>query len=156
MMKQEDVMYVVGLMLLAMGMLLLPLSLYILPAVWLDWVYHVPSFILSAKDYLMDHLNLTEKSSYWLIFYTFFGFAITFLAVAIYLSYCIDVMLASPEVKKSERLQEIEGSMHVFKKTPKDRRESMLLVVKLIVIMVLVFMIADMMQWAVTFTAWRE
>ena len=155
MMKQEDVMYVVGLMLLAMGMLLLPLSLYILPAVWLDWVYHLPDFILSFKDYLVDHFNLTEKSSFGLIFYIFFGFSILFLAIAIYLSYCIDVMLASPAVKKPEPLPEIEqSSLNVVKKTHKDRRESMLLMVKLLLIMVLVFMIADMMQWAVTFSTY--
>ena len=153
MMKQEDVMYVVGLMLLAMGMLMLPMSLYILSSVCLNWTYHLPDFILSLKDYLVDHFNLTEISSFWLIFYIFFGFAVLFLTSAIYLSYCIDLMLASPAVKKPEPLQEIERSMHVVKKTLKDRRESLLLVVKLTFIIFLVFMIANMMQWAVTFTA---
>ena len=153
MMKHEDVMYVVGLMLLALGMLLLPLSLYILPAVWFNWAYHVPEFILSFRDYIMDHFDLSEKSSYWFIFYVFFSVSIIFLALAVYLSYCIDVIFSSAAAKKSQPLQGMESGMNVFKRTPKDRRESMLLVVKLIFILFLVFMIADMMGMALSLSA---
>ena len=69
------------------------------------------------------------------------------------ISYKMDVMVAShgDELPKSV----IEDMVHVFKKTKKDRRESMLLVVKILFITVLVFMIAELMQWAITYSEYR-
>jgi hypothetical protein len=143
-MGQNDRYFIIGLMALAVSLFLFPLSLYILPQVWFGWTYHIPDFILSLSNWLQDNLEFKEGEASWFIFYSFFFTACIFAGIAYVAS-----ARANANMKKNVVRLPFDDAEKRIKQVRQDRRDSTFLVIKMIGIGILVFVVAEIMQWAI-------
>ena len=143
-MENNDKYFILGLVSLAVTLFLLPLALYILPAVWFGWTYHLPDFILSWSNGIQTSFGLAEKSAAWWLFGTMFIVSLLFAFLAYFTTTRVNI---KPKVVYQS------GENDRTKKSAKyDPRETVFLVIKIIVIVGLVFFIAEMMQWVMALT----
>lgn len=143
MMKKNDRYFIVSLFSLAVSLFLLPLLLYLLPGVWLGWNYHTPEFIINGNDWLQDNLGLSEQGASWWELGVLFLSSLVFSGLAYWSSTQfhedIKPMVNSLLTDDDERVKPLK----------QDRRELFFLVIKIVLIMMLVYLVANMMQWAI-------
>ena len=143
MMKKNDRYFIVSLFSLAVSLFLLPLSLYLLPGVWFGWSYHIPAFIINGSSWLQDNFGLSEPIASWWMLGGLFVASLVFAGLAYLSSTQFHEEIkptANPLLKdEDERVKPLK----------QDRRELVFLVIKIVLIMMLVYLIAEMMQWAI-------
>jgi len=143
-MEHNDKFFLLGLVSLAVSLFLFPLALYILPEAYFGWTYHVPDFILNFNEYLQDSFGMTRNSASWTVFYFIFLIAVVFANVAYFAA-----IRTRHDIKKQIPHEQIDEAAVRLKQANQNRRETIFLVIKLILIMVLVFSIAEVVQWVI-------
>jgi hypothetical protein len=144
MMERNDKFFLLGLVSLAVSLFLFPLAIYILPQAYFGWTYHIPDFISNFNEYLQDAFGMTRRSASWTVFYSIFLMAIVFANIAYFAA-----MRTRHDIKKSIPHENVDEAVVRLRQANQNRRETIFLVVKLVLIMVLVFSIAEIVQWVV-------
>jgi hypothetical protein len=121
-----------------------------MPAAWFGWVYHLPNFVYALHDWLQDILNINEAAASWVVVDLFF---LLFLLFAWGTYYC--------SVKAKEGLRQAtnvasgdEQALRSFREK-QERRETIFLVIKMVLIISFVFLIAELMHYAISITPIR-
>lgn len=143
--ERNERFFFLGLVSLALSLFLFPLAIYLLPQVWFGWNYRIPSFILSLNAYLQDSYGMEDSVVSWLIFYVIFGLGVLFAVLAYFAVTHFRVDIRKPMAEES-----IEEVKQRLKYNRKHQQNTMLLIIKLILIFLLVFVIGQIMQWAIS------
>ena len=145
-MKREDRLFLLGLLSLIVSLFLFPFVVYLFPAVWLGWEYRVPEFVLNTSLWLQLTFHTTYDLAFlWFFRITFFA-AIGFGVIAYLISRRITKL--QTEINKEEDKEAVTFSM----KAKEGSRDSVLFFLKMVVIIGLVFIVSDMIQWAISFS----
>jgi hypothetical protein len=151
-MKHEDRLFILGLMSLICSLFLFPFVAYLFPAVWLDWKYHMPEFVIDTVLLLQDTFQITYALALrWVLRLSFLS-AIIFGVIAYVISHRISQL--QQEENESIGTQAIMRKPSRIEKLKKqNNQESVLFFLKLVVIFMLVFIVSDMIQWAISFSS---
>jgi len=147
---QNDVYFILSLICLGLSVFFLPLTMYLFPAACFGWVYHLPNFAYSLHDWFQAVLGIDENSASWVVVYLFFLLFVLFSGCTYYFS-----------VKAKEGLKQAStvalGDEHALRsfRDKQERRETLLLVIKMILIISLVFVIAELVHYAISITPIR-
>ncbi len=133
--------YIIGIVCLVISLGLFATSIYILPYLWFGWHYNMPEFILNWLNSLQSDYQFKSASASWLIFLGFFLPALIFAIVADIMSNRIDNEIHGITPKKTVRQPQ----------APRDK-ESSSLALRIILIVILVFLAAELFQWAISTT----
>jgi hypothetical protein len=148
-MAQEDKLFFLGLLSLIFSLFLFPFAVYLFPAVWLGWDYLSPDFVVDISLWIQTTFNLTYAMAFHWFFRSILFLAIFFGAVAYFLARrtthlqrTLEAMEQgeTPDASESEPLENIkEGASDSFK-----------FFLKMVVIISLVFVVGNIMQWAIS------
>jgi hypothetical protein len=145
-MKREDRLFLLGLVSLILSLFLFPFVVYLFPAIWLGWEYSIPEFFQEALLWFEVTFHTTYDLAFlWLFRLTFFA-AVVFGVIAYLISHHITKLQA--EINKEEDEEALTFAM----KAKEGSRESVLFFLKMVVIIGLVFVVSDMIQWAISFS----
>lgn len=144
-MEQNDRYFFLSLASLAVSLFLFPLALYLLPQAFLGWAYHTPDFILSMNDYLQASLGITHEAALTSIFYGVFFLALIFAGVAYFAA-----THTRQDLKKTIAHESVDERQVRLRQAKQNRQEMVFLLVKIVLILIVVFFIAEMVQWAVS------
>ncbi|MDX2346110.1 MAG: hypothetical protein QNK11_04485 [Legionella sp.] len=147
-MKREDQLFLVGLVSLIFSLFLFPFVAYLFPAVWLGWEYRIPGFVLDAALWL----EVTFHTTYVLAFKWFFR--LTFLAAVFFggIAYLISRHISKLQTEGHLTAQEEKNVSKLSTKAKQNSKEAVLFFLKMVVILALVFIVADVIQWAISFS----
>lgn len=141
-MKQEDVLFFVGLFTLAICLFCFPFALYLLPMAWFGWEYYVPGFVVDIALWNQVYFNITYELA-------FLWFARCILFIAIIsgaIAYWISHKLSLLEHEESEQ----KSGFYISRKIKTSSRDAVVFIVKMVGIISLVFLVANMIQWAIS------
>lgn len=144
-MERNDKFFLLSLVSLAASLFLFPLALYLLPQAWLGWNYHIPDFLLNFNDYLQASFGLTHEKASWAIFYLLFLSGLIFSGLAYYAAIHTRI-----DVKKSLPHESTNEAEVRLKQAKQNNREIFVLVIKIFFISLLVFSMAEIVQWAIS------
>ena len=142
-MDREDKFFLLSLLSLAVSLFLFPLALYLLPQVWLGWVYHTPDFTTTFSEYIQISLGITQEAAQWVVVNILFIIGVIFACVAYYAGRQVRL-----DHKKRPRQESVDEAKVRLRQTKQGLRELMSLFVKIAVIVFLVMIISNIMQWA--------
>jgi MFS family permease len=131
--------YIVGIICLMLSLGLFCLSVYMIPYAWFGWSYDIPDFAQNLASTLQANYQLTPKASVWIVILIFFLPALILAFIADILSNRID--------------NEIHGLNTIEKEKPKKKPgdgESANLILRIFLILLLVFVAAEIFQWAIS------
>lgn len=147
-MKREDQLFLVGLVSLILSLFLFPYLAYLFPAVWLGWEYHIPSFTVDATLWIQT----TFHTSYFIAFHWFFRcimvLAVLFGAIAYFASHHISRL----QLNADKLQQDARARTKLSEKAKRGSKESVIFFLKMVFIITLVFIVADIIQWAISVT----
>ncbi|OGV46453.1 MAG: hypothetical protein A3F46_07730 [Legionellales bacterium RIFCSPHIGHO2_12_FULL_42_9] len=143
-MGKDDKYFIVGLLSLALSLFLMPLSLFLLPQACFGWNYHIPDFVINWNNWLQDAFALSEQDAEWWVVGGLFVLSLVFAGIAYYTS-----TRPQYQIKPKLTSEHLPMDNHHLKPVRQDRRETVFLVIKIVVIMMLVYLIAQLMQWAI-------
>jgi hypothetical protein len=148
-MKLEDKLFFLGLLSLIFSLFLFPFVVYLFPAVWLGWDYLSPDFVVDISLWIQTTFNVTYAIAFHWFFRSVLFLAILFGVVAYllarrttHLQRTLEAMDKgeTSDTSESERLGSIkEGANDSFK-----------FFLKMVVIISLVFVVGNIMQWAIS------
>jgi hypothetical protein len=141
-MDREDKFFFLSLISLAVSLFLFPLALYLLPKVWLGWVYHTPDFTVMFGEYFQASWGMPQETAQWLVVNIFFVLGAISAWVAYYAARQVRI-----DHKKHLPQEKVDEAQVRLKQTKQGLREIMLLLVKLAVIVFLVVIISNIVQW---------
>lgn len=144
-MGREDKFFLLSLLSLAVSLFLFPMAIYLLPQVWLGWIYHTPDFVLSFSDYIQTVFGVTQENAQWALVYVLLGLGSIFAGIAYYSARQVRV-----DHKKSLPHEHVNEARLRLNRAKKNRREMIFLALKLTVIVGLVVIISQVVQWAMT------
>lgn len=146
-MKQEDRLFILGLISLVFSFFLLPFALYLFPAVWLGWEYRVPDFVVNGSLWLqvMFHTSYA-KGFLWFFRFTFL-LAVFFGVVAYLISKHISKLQAEVDGEAADEI-----SQSLSSRAKREGSDALGFIFKLAFIIMLVFIGAYMIQWAISLT----
>lgn len=185
-MKQEDRLFLLGLMSLICSLFLFPFVAYLFPVVWLGWEYRIPHFVLDASLWIQTTFHTTYAVAFrWFFRLSFFA-AIIFGVVAYLISHHISKLQEINELlqengehekeTKETKTEEVlaaevpaeevpaekafaeeaqaqkKTSVKISTRAKQNSKESVLFFLKMVVIITLVFIVSDMIQWAISFS----
>ena len=142
-MDKNDKYFLVGLISLAITLFLLPFACYLLPSVLFGWTYHIPDFVFAWTDTLQDMFSLNSQQASWAVWGIFFVSAAFFAVIA----YVTSTKIKDEKPKISVRLSTDADEVMPVKK---DTRENLFLAIKIIAIIVLMFLLAQGLQWVMS------
>ncbi len=142
-MDREDKFFVLSLLSLAVSLFLFPLALYLLPQAWLGWVYHMPDFITAFSEYVQLSWGVSEDGALWVVVSILFFWGVIFSFIAYYAARQVRV-----DHKKKVPHESVNEAGVRLKQAKQNRRAILSSLVKLAVIIFMVFVISDIMQWA--------
>ncbi len=146
-MKREDQLFLLGLVSLLLSLFLFPFVVYLFPAVWLGWEYRIPDFVVNISLWIQLVFHTTyDKAFLWFFRLSFFS-AIGFGVIAYKISHRISQLQA--EINKEEDEKALTFSM----KVKESGSDSVIFFLKMVVIIGLVFVVSDMIQWAISFSS---
>lgn len=151
-MKHEDRLFILGLVSLIFSLFLFPFVAYLFPAVWLDWQYHMPDFVLNMTLLLQDTFHIAYALALrWILRLSFLA-AVFFGVIAYIISHRINrLQQAADEAIETETILPKPSKIAKFRK--QNNQESVLFFLKLVVIFMLVFIVSDVIQWAISFSS---
>ncbi|MCH9762730.1 MAG: hypothetical protein K0U24_00620 [Gammaproteobacteria bacterium] len=167
-MKREDQLFFLGLVSLVLSLFLFPFGAYLFPAVWLGWEYHIPSFVLHASAWIQATFNMPYLDAFRWFFRLTFVFGILFAVIAYFISHHITKLKTEAEAE-AERLEHAEYEEHaapddlnieitrdISGKPQESTKDTVLFFIKMVVILTLVFIVSDMIEWAISFTPQQQ
>ncbi len=137
--QKNHVLYIIGLISLVASLSLFAFTLYILPHLIFGWGYDAPVFISSWKEILRFGYHFSSSAASQLIALLFFILTVIFAIIAYFSSNRIDNEIYSAELEFQNKSP----------KRRKGHRESVMLVLKLLFIIFLVFIFAELFQWLI-------
>ena len=154
-MEREDKLFFLGLLSLIFSLFLFPFVAYLFPAVWLGWEYLIPDFVVDISLWIQTTFHITYLMAFHWFFRGVLFFAIFFGVVAYliarhttHLQRTLEAMHEEEtsdtsnisDTSESERLENMkEGGKDSFK-----------FFLKMVVIISLVFVVGNIMQWAIS------
>ncbi len=150
-MKHEDRLFLLGLVSLICSLFLFPFVAYLFPAVWLGWEYRMPDFVLNASLWIESTFHIT----YALAFLWFFRFV--FLGAVIFgvIAYMISHHISQLEFENDSTEEDIQLTSKISVKAKQSSKEGVLFFLKMVVIITLVFIVSDVIQWAISLSSSR-
>ncbi len=145
-MKEEDKLFWVGLVSLVFSLFLFPFVVYLFPAVWLGWEYRIPGFVVDMTLWMQGFFHTSYAHAFLWFFRLTFFLAILFGVLAYWAAHTLTKLQAM--INKEEDHESLTLSM----KAKESSRESVLFFLKMVVIIGLVFVVSDMIQWAISFS----
>lgn len=127
--------FIIGLFSLLLSLSLFAFSFYVMPNLLFGWYYDVPLFVMNLVEWLQYSYNYSSGAASKLIFLVIFLSALFFAGVAYYCSNRIDNQIYSSELQSQ-------------KKT-KSKRDGLRLALKILVISILVFIAATLLEWSI-------
>jgi hypothetical protein len=122
---------------------------YLFPAVWLGWEYRMPDFVLNASLWIESTFHLTYALAFLWFFRLVFLSAVMFGAIAYMISHHISKLQAETDLTE----EEIKSTSTVSIKAKQSSKEGVLFFLKMVVIMTLVFIVSDVIQWAISLSS---
>lgn len=144
-MDREDKFFLLSLLSLAVSLFLFPLALYLLPQVWLGWIYHTPDFTGALSEYFQSSFGVTQEAAQWVVINLLFIFGIVSATVAYYAARQVRI-----DHKKRPGHEAVDEAVVRLKQTKHGLREVMTLLVKIAIIVFIVVIISNIMQWGMT------
>lgn len=138
---QNQKSYIIGIVCLVVSLGMFAFSLYVFPFLIFGWHYGIPSFLSIWMISLQDYYHLSETAASWLIFLGLFLAGVFLAIIADVLSNQIDNQIYGISPDKSVKK---------VKKPNPSNTETKGLVFKLLIIMLLVFFVAEFFQWAIS------
>jgi len=135
--------YIIGMICMLISMVLFGLGAYILPKIAFNLVYNIPDFIYTWSNLIQIAYGLNEKKAGWLILTVIFLLGVIASIVTYAVSNRIENQIYFIEPDKIDEHQ-------VSGETGKEWRETGPLVLKILLILVLVFVISKLFQWAIS------
>lgn len=145
--SQNHLSYIVGMCCLIISLGLFAFSLYLFPNLILGWRYSLPMFIEDFSLMLGDQYQLSKPMITWLIFIALDLPAVLLFIVADILSNKIDAQIYG--ISKSDRSRPSQSVVDARKSNAVDE-ESKGLVFKIIMVIIVVFVVAEFFQWAIS------
>ncbi|MCR9192307.1 MAG: hypothetical protein NXI01_06555 [Gammaproteobacteria bacterium] len=140
--QQNHVFYIVGLICLILGLGLFAFGLYLSPYLFFDFQYNVPDFIYNFIMWLQGNYTTSKYGIAWLIFLLLILPAVILIVVADIISNKIDRKIFGISTFKRPTPPTEEGI--------KSKVESKGLVFNIVMIIVVIFIIAEFFQWVIT------
>lgn len=137
--------FIIGIFCLVFGVILFVVSFYSFPNLVLNWKYNIPPTYALVSQYLQYAYHLKHSAAGWLVFLISFALSIILFIIADILSNKIDNKI----YKEHYGMDEVEKPVKKRVKVGEDR-ESRGLVFKIIMIIILVFIVSEFFQWAIT------
>ncbi|MDA9272196.1 hypothetical protein N9Q05_02315 [bacterium] len=134
--QQNQVHYIVGLVCLVASLSLFAFCAYTLPYLMFSWHYTIPEFVLEWNNTLTVNYQFSTTAASWILFLGFFFPALIFAIIADVLSNHID--------------NEIHGIEPTKTVIDPHLKESSNLALRIILIMILVFVAAELFQWIIS------
>lgn len=137
--QENSVLFVIGIIALLLSLSLLAFAFYILPFLLFNWVYDVPEFISIWREWLRFEYKFTTVGASWFILLMLLIPALICGYISYYASNYIDNRLHNivPEKKVYSRKNQIS----------RDIRETLKLVLKVLVLIILVLVGISLIQW---------
>lgn len=145
MMEQNDRYFFLSLASLAVSLFFFPLALYILPQAFFGWAYHTPDFILNMNEYFQGLFGITLEAATSVVFYCLFFLALIFAGIAYFAA-----THTRHDLKKTLTHETVDERQVRLKQAKQNRRQMIFLVIKIILILMLVFFVAEIVQWAIS------
>ena len=146
MITQNDFYFILSLICMGCSAFFLPMALYIMPAAWLGWVYQIPDFVFAINSWAQSVFNVDENVASWIVVDLFFILFLLFSAASYYFS----VKANEGFHKASQETSVNEDALRSYREK-QEQRETIMLVVKMILIIGLVFVVAELVHNAITF-----
>lgn len=143
-MDREDKFFLISLFSLALSLFLFPLALYLLPQVWLGWMYHTPDFAASFSNYFQASWGVTQEAARWIVINIFFVCGALCASVAYYAARQVRI-----DHRKRPAHEAVDEAEVRLKRAKPGLRELMSLFVKLAVIVFLVVIVSNLVQFSV-------
>ena len=134
--QQNKVYYIIGMIFLVLSLFYFGVGLYVLPHVLFGIYYSIPPAVYERINYVQMTYDLTAKQASWLIVSLIFFFFFLCALVTYFTSNQID--------------NEIFGVKPEPVKEKKENKESDSLMLKIILIVVFVFIVTKLFQWAIS------
>lgn len=140
--KHNHMSYIVGLCCLYISLGLFVFSLYLLPYLFFDWHYNVPDFIANFSASLEDNYEMSASGIAWVICLGLAFPAVLLFIVADVLSNKIDRKIYGIKAEKKPKIEPpVEGVADA---------ESKGLVLKIVIMIVVIFMVAEFFHWVIS------
>ena len=138
--NQNHTVYIVGILCLVASLAMIAFSLYLLPYLLFGWHYSVPEFVIAWLDQIQTSYNLSVNASEWLIFAVFFIPGLVFALIADVVSNRIDNQIYGIQAPETTRPKPVNT-------------ESRSLLFRIVFIVIVVFIAAQILQWTLTSTS---
>lgn len=129
--------FITGMISLILSLAMFGLTLYVLPHLLFGITYDVPSFISDWKEWLHINYQMNESKAAHMLALLLFTLSLIFALIAYFSSNKIDNSIYKSEI---ETQAEVTGEKSTH-------RETMILVLKMLFIIVLVYIFAQVFQW---------
>ena len=137
--QKNHTLFIIGIFSLLFGLSFLGFSLYMLPHLLFGWRYGSPEFIMFWKAGLQSQYGYTEPAASKLIFLFFFGASLICLFIAYFCSNRLDSKILSKELEDKSIPVEHQN----------NSREGLSLGLKILFIIIGIFLISALFQWAI-------
>lgn len=137
--QHNQKMYIIGLTSLLISMMLFGLGAFILPRVVFGIAYNIPAFIFDWTNLIQVVYGLSEKAAGWIILLVVFLAGFFFSIVTYVVSHRID-----------SEIYHIEPEPVTEKKPAKEIRETVLLVIKVLIIIAVIFLATKLFLWMIS------
>ncbi|KTC69344.1 transmembrane protein [Legionella birminghamensis] len=128
--------FVIGMVCLALGMVLICFSLYLFPYLIFSWVYDVPEFAITFRQWLVEKFAISEAAAGWNIFMMFLIPGL----IAGYISY-----ITSNSI--DNKIHGLEEPSEEKKEQTKNRLETVTFSSKLLVLIIGAIMLVLFVDW---------
>jgi len=135
--------FIIGMISLILCLAMFGLTFYVLPNLLFGLIYDVPSFITDWKEWLWTTYEMNDYRASHIIALFLFSCSLIFALIAYFSSNKIDNKIFRSELESQE---EATGEK-------RNHRETMILVVKILFIIILVYVFAQVFQWIIYATA---
>ncbi len=145
-MKREDQLFFIGLLSLLISLFLFPFVAYLFPVVWLGFEYRMPDFVLDIVLWIEGAFHLNYSLALRWFFRCIFLAAALFGFVAYRIAHHISVLQAEADLTETE----MKAVEKISVKAKQSSKESVRFFLKMVVILSLVFIVSDVIQWAIS------
>lgn len=145
--SQNHFSYIMGLCCLITSLGLFAFSLYLFPNLVFGWRYDIPEFIGDFMNMLSDDYHLSKNMITWLIFIALDLPAVLLFIIADILSNKIDAQIYG--IKKTSTKHPTQSVVDA-RNPDASEEEPKGLVFKIIMVIIVVFVVAEFFQWAIS------
>ncbi len=137
--QQNHIGYIISLVSLLISMTLFGIAAYIFPHIAFGWFYNVSIYIITWINLIHVAYNITEYAAGWYVMLIFILLAFIFAGIT---------YITSDRIESE--IYQIEREPVEERKNARETRETVLLVLKTLVIIAIVYGIVTMLHWAIS------